>query len=421
MNVFIDILRVLLVPLLTLLLVLGPAHAEPAEELSAVEAALAATTEKQAALVQQMAEAIRAQEDASTRLVDLAKTAAGQEAFLAAVQKKLAALQRDNATALLALASKREAMSKLLAGLQRLEQNPPPALVVAPDDVLLALRGAMLFGTVIPDLRQQTDALRRALGEVETIKLALEGEQRRSADALAALEQTRRDIAAMVAERQEAAETLARALDGERARSEQLVSQAKTLKELVAALATAKAQDAARLEQEEDAKAAALALAEAQRRKALERPAMRFSESRGKLNFPVAGEIWRSFGADNGLEGTTAGVFLTTQSRAQVLSPVDGVIEFAGNFRSYDQVVIVNPGEGYLVLLAGMNEITGLQGQSIRAGEPLGVMGDKPAPLQLVADLAQVKTPVLYVEFRKKNEPVDPTPWWNDRRKEAMR
>jgi septal ring factor EnvC (AmiA/AmiB activator) len=148
---------------------------------------------------------------------------------------------------------------------------------------------------------------------------------------------------------------------------------------------------------------------------------MIFSESKGRLDFPVQGQVWKAFGTDNGLDGKTQGVFLSSQVKAQVLSPVDGTVEFAGEFRSYDQVVIINPGEGYLVLLAGMAEITAEPGQSVRAGEPVGNMGEKPAPLQLVADLAKLDNPVLYVEFRKKNEPVDPAPWWADRKREAMR
>ena len=59
------------------------------------------------------------------------------------------------------LAEKQEVLSELLAGLQRLEQNPPPALVVEPDDVLAALRGAMMFGTIVPELRGEAEILAR--------------------------------------------------------------------------------------------------------------------------------------------------------------------------------------------------------------------------------------------------------------------
>lgn len=381
---------------------------DPARDLASLEEQLAAAKASQAALVRRMVDAIRAQETASAKLVDLAATARQQETALDKAAARLEKLQTDNARAMLALARKRETLSKLLAGLQRLEQNPPPALVVAPDDVLGALRGAMMFGAVIPDLRRDMEELRAALADVERIKAALQDEKQKSADALAALATTRDEMTAAVAERQKAAAVIASALAGERARAEALTAETATLKDLVAAL-------------ERDRLEAARLAAEDARQKALARPSIAFAKALGQLDYPVQGKIWRGFGADNGLDGKTSGIFLTAQAKAQVLSPVDGTIAFAGPFHSYDQLVIINPGDGYLVLLAGMHEITAGQGQTVRAGEPVGIMGEKPAGMLLAADLTTAASPVLYVEFRKRNEPVDPTPWWRGGGKEAMR
>lgn len=405
---------------------------DPAQDLQALEQQLAETKAAQAALVRRMVEAIRAQEEASAKLVELGATARQQEAALAKTGARLDKLQSDNAKALLALARKRESLSKLLAGLQRLEQNPPPALVVAPDDVLRALRGAMMFGAVIPDLRRDMEELRDALKEVEAIRTALQAEKQKSAEALAALDSTRTSIAATVAERQAAAAAIVEALSGERAKSQALSAQAGTLKDLVAALERDRLAEAKRQKEEAEARARAeaerLARAEAERlaaeearQKAQARPAIAFAKALGQLDYPVEGKLWRGFGADNGMDGKTSGIFLAAQAKAQVFSPVDGTVEFAGPFHSYDQLVIINAGDGYLVLLAGMHEITAGQGQSIRAGEPVGIMGDRPAKMLLAADLTTAASPVLYVEFRKRNEPVDPSPWWRGGGKEAMR
>jgi septal ring factor EnvC (AmiA/AmiB activator) len=405
---------------------------DPAKDLQVLEQQLADTKAAQATLVRRMVEAIRAQEEASAKLVELGATARQQEAALAKAGARLDKLQADNAKALLALARKREALSKLLAGLQRLEQNPPPALVVAPDDVLQALRGAMMFGAVIPDLRRDMEELRDALREVEAIRTALQAEKQKSAEALAALDSTRASIAATVAERQAAAAEIVEALSGERAKSQALSAQAGTLKDLVAALERDRLAEARRQRDEAEARARAeaerLARAEAvrlaaeeARQTALAKPPIAFAKALGQLDYPVEGKLWRGFGADNGLDGKTSGIFLAAQAGAQVLSPVDGTVEFAGPFHSYDQLVIINAGDGYLVLLAGMHEITAGQGQSIHAGEPVGIMGDRPAKMLLAADLTTAAAPVLYVEFRKKNEPVDPSPWWRGGGKEAMR
>ena len=210
-------------------------------------------------------------------------------------------------------------------------------------------------------------------------------------------------------------------LQDERATSEALAKRAKTLRELVAGLEAAKAEVAAKMAAEEQLRLVAEAEAERRHQDALAKTAMVFSQGKGRLNYPLQGTIHRRFGVDNGLGGQLEGDLLLTAQGAQVLSPVDGRIEFAGRFRSYDQLVIINPGEGYLVLLAGMTEITAYPGQSVRAGEPVGTMGDRPAALALAGDLTHLGAPVLYVEFRKKNRSIDPGPWWVAGRKEAMR
>ena len=109
------------------------------------------------------------------------------------------------------------------------------------------------------------------------------------------------------------------------------------------------------------------------------------------------------------------------RTAAQVTAPVDGKVEFAGPFRSYGQLLILNPGEGYLVLLAGMSQISAEIGQTVRAGEPLGTMGDGPSSVTLLGDQVQEARPVLYIEFRNNGEAVDSAPWWIGGMKEARK
>jgi septal ring factor EnvC (AmiA/AmiB activator) len=66
-----------------------------------------------------------------------------------------------------------------------------------------------------------------------------------------------------------------------------------------------------------------------------------------------------------------------------------------------------------------MDQILAEPGQVIRAGEPVGIMGEKPAPLAVASGLTSQSTPVLYIEFRKNGNPVDPSPWWAANRQEA--
>ena len=100
---------------------------------------------------------------------------------------------------------------------------------------------------------------------------------------------------------------------------------------------------------------------------------------------------------------------IETRYAAQITSPCDGWVVYAGEFRSYGQLLIINAGGGYHVLLAGLSQIDVRSGQFVLAAEPVGTMsgGQKNTPSS-----AQISGPVLYVEFRKDGRPIDPDPWW---------
>ncbi len=108
------------------------------------------------------------------------------------------------------------------------------------------------------------------------------------------------------------------------------------------------------------------------------------------------------------------GDMVATQSAAIVTAPSDGSVLYAGPFRSYGQLLILNAGDGYHVVLAGMSRISVALGQSVLAGEPIGAMGE--TRLASASDEpGENAAPELYVEFRKDGKPVDPAPWWADR------
>ena len=140
-------------------------------------------------------------------------------------------------------------------------------------------------------------------------------------------------------------------------------------------------------------------------------PAVSFANAKGLLPLPVNGEQTISFGGADGLGGKAQGISIRTRSEAQVSSPVDGWIVYAGPFRSYGQLLIINAGDGYHVLLAGMERINVQLGQFVLAGEPVAAMASQRLASAGAADLGAVQ-PVLYVEFRKDGASIDPAPWW---------
>jgi murein hydrolase activator len=403
-----------------LALLQGVAHAQtadPATELGQVEQSLKDSSDKQSSLVTDIETATKAQAEISDKLIVLAKTLEGQQTAVQIADKKLQKLSAESIVIRSTLAEKQDQLSELLAGLQRLEQNPPPALVVEPQNILQALRGAMMFGAVVPEMRDQAQDLQNNLHRLETIKTETEDTKKSQEQALAALALSQTELIKLQAEKKALAINSAKDLEAEKLRATDLAKQAKNLKQLLAALEEEKK----KAEAVKTAEAKALEETERKKREALMRPMMVFTQNKGKIEYPVQGDKLKQFGDDNGLGGTLDGLAIASAPDARVISPVDGRVEFAGPFRSYGQLLILNVGEGYLVLLAGMNQISAEIGQSIRAGEPLGQMGKGPSSVALIGSETNNAQPVLYIEFRKNNDPVDPSTWWVGGRKEAMK
>jgi septal ring factor EnvC (AmiA/AmiB activator) len=144
-----------------------------------------------------------------------------------------------------------------------------------------------------------------------------------------------------------------------------------------------------------------------------------FASAKGLLALPVNGVKLREFGGSDGVGGVEKGISLATRSGAQVTTPCDGWVVYAGPFRSYGQLLILNAGGGYHVLIAGMGRISVNIGQFVLTGEPVATMGTTSQVASILATNAS--QPVLYIEFRKDGTPIDPGPWWAANEGEKVR
>ena len=120
----------------------------------------------------------------------------------------------------------------------------------------------------------------------------------------------------------------------------------------------------------------------------------------GAMTQPARGKLVQRFGQDTKTGSSAKGATFETRLRAQVVAPFDGKVVFAGPFKGYGQILIIQHGDAYHTLLAGMARVDAALGQLLLAGEPIGVMGSQEAGTR------------LYVEVRRKGQPVNPLPWF---------
>lgn len=395
-------------------------------ELKAIEERLAGNAEARARLEAEMA-GIRADRSRLNQaLLDATARAQAAEGRIAGLEQRLSLLQTSETAIRRSLESRRGLIGEVLAALQRIGRRPPPAVLVRPEDILEAVRASMLLGAVVPDLRQEIAILGTDLAELVRLRERIADERKAIAGEMEELAGERRRLASLIEARRERETSAARDIETQRAAGGELAAQARTLRDLVERIekdisAATRAAEAARRALEAETQEQRQRMAQlAFRDPARLAPKAAFQELRGMLPLPVAGSQLRGFGATDEVGGATRGISLSTRPNAVVSSPSDGWVVYAGPFRSFGQLLILNAGNGYYILLAGMQRIDVSLNQFVLAGEPVAVMGETAAAAATNVG-AGAGEPVLYVEFRKDGVSIDPTPWWTKSQGEKVR
>jgi septal ring factor EnvC (AmiA/AmiB activator) len=404
---------------------------EAKQKLDQTEQSLQSNRAKEQGLAQDLAALVEERAKLNNDLIEAGKRVQASEAQLSETEAKLAELTEQVAVIQNSITERKEAIVKMLSAMQRMGRTPPPALVTRRDDALAVVRSAMLLADVFPELKYQADNLARELEGLVSLENGIRDQrdaEKRETERLLA---ERAGLDRLLEEkRRAAAQGEAELADIRRVASEQ--AQAVTdLNELIERLdeqiarvevaqydAEIAAERALRAREQQQALATpdnenVVEIKPASTRVAFAspdrlKPAMPFEAAKGTLRLPAQGKRVRRFGDPDPAGSALKGISLQTRDEARITAPADGWVVYAGEFRSYGQLLIINAGGGYHILLAGMSRIDVSLGQFVLAGEPIAVMGNSVAPTQGDDN----SRPVLYVEFRKDGRPIDPDPWW---------
>jgi murein hydrolase activator len=386
---------------------------EHEQKLEALRAEQRRTLENEARLKREIESIGDDRRKLNQQLIESAARVTGVEERIAQGQERLRPLDDREQALRTSLEQRRGVIAEVLAALQRIGRQAPPGLMIRAEDALQSVRSAMMLGAVLPEMRMQAEALASDLAELVGLRKQIADERDRLARDLLVLADERQRLSMLIEERQRRQTEAEQALGEERRRAGELARQAENLNQLIV-----------KLEQGPDSAARnARAGRSGDERKAEGRPdlaalkdpgrlspAIAFASAKGMLPLPVNGVRIREFGAPDGLGGTEKGLSIAARSGGQITAPCDGWVVYAGPFRNYGQLLILNAGGGYHVLLAGMERISVDLGQFVVTGEPVAVMGGGAQAAAAIA--GGTSQPVLYVEFRKDGVPVDPGPWW---------
>jgi len=370
-------------------------------------------------LEEKTARLAREQERLRLRAIEIAREVQVREATLTSTEDRLRQLLSEENGLLKELKERQSALSSILAALQLMERNKPPALVVRPNDAVNAARTAMLLGSVLPKLQSQADNLGRELQALVSLRQGILDQREQLARDRESLGSEQLRLSELVQKKKQLELAANREMQRERRKLTQLANRARDLESLVR-----------NIDQYERNKAPGdqvVSLSPASTPSALPRAIPRQSgfnrnlqDVKGKLRPPVTGTVVRRFREKDRMGRPSDGVTLRTQPGAQVVAPFDSTIMFAQPYRGYGQLLILSTGDGYHFVLAGMTKIYGVEGQKLLEGEPVGVMGASEEDVQVLdvprgtgtGDTMTVNAgPDLYFEIRQNSKPINPLPW----------
>ena len=357
---------------------------------------------KTAAAAQSKAEKIAA-ELAGAKQKTVAAAAAVQEyeASLSNLEKELGALEDEQAAVKAKLDERFTQMQTLTASLEILAKSPTEAIFSAPLPPQDMAKSAVLMRGTIPVLESVSKDLRAELIRLSSLKMAIKAKRAQIKMAYKGLDEKHRRLTALLDAKKQEEKKLLGLTETAKERIAELSKKAKNIEDILKANAARKLK-----EQQEREKAEAAKKAEAMNLRKYIAPTKGdksalsgdFAKAKGFISMPVTGSISSRFDEINQNGMHNKGITIRTRAGAQVISPYDGTVIFAGFLKGYGKLLIIEHSGNYFTTLAGLGQIDTEEGQSLLAGEPVGTM-------------EQRGTPDLYMELRKADTPINPLPW----------
>jgi murein hydrolase activator len=366
-------------PVLALLVALL-AGAVPAQTPSAADQGAAASRALLSAI-----EGLEAAKSGKDQVAALTDTIQAYEQGLGTLREALRLATIRETALLLRFEAKRDRVSRLIGVLSGMGPDPSPLLLLHPSGPLGTARSGMMLAEVTPALQAEVEVIRDELAEVAALRQLQHSAAETLQRGLIAAQAARTTLSQAMAARQ----ALPRRFSADPARLALMIADADTLDALTTGLAPDLNADGGMAD---------------------------FGAARGRLPLPVLGQILRRAGEADAAGVTRPGLVIATRPQALVTAPWPGTIRYLGPFLDYGNVMILEPGPGYLLVLAGLGTMYGEVGEVVGAGAPLGLMGGADASGDLVADMRNPSgangSETLYMELRQGGQPVDPGDWF---------
>jgi septal ring factor EnvC (AmiA/AmiB activator) len=355
------------------LLFMPSAHASNKQTLTELQSKLQTERQQQDTLKQQLSTAQGDFESTRKNLITLSHDLQSNEKTLSALEDKITKLQTEESALNTKMQSDYGSMGNLILALERIRRMPTETLIIRPGAPLETAESAILLRSILPGINARADQMAKDVKQLQSVRKTLEDDKTKALKTAQDLKDQKKDLQAMLDKRAAFYKQTKSAYDDQSASVAKIAAEAQSLEQLVSKIK----------EQPQE-------------------PSRRLSSFRipgGSWIAPVQGKIMIHFGQRDQIGAASEGLRISGRSGALVTAPVSGIVRYAGSFRSYGNMVIIEHAGDLHSLISGLSRIDARVGENISAGEPVGTLPATGAD----------GPPTLYYELRHNGKPVDPS------------
>lgn len=325
--------------------------------------------------------------DTQKNLVGIAKDIKTNEDRLNVLDKRIVANRKEQGEIEARLKKDKHSIGNLVLALERLDRTPPEAILARPGAPLETAQSAMLLQSILPNIYGRAEALKKDLARLDTLLKDLQKDQEDIKVTAADLAAKQKDISGLLKKRKGLYAQTRSDLDAQNAALREISARAQNLQDLVSKIE----------EREKEVETARIAAMDEPVRAA--KPRATPIPKSGSAQLPIAGMILTGYKQTDDIGAESQGLTIQGRPSGIVVSPMGGVVRYAGYFKNYGEIIIVEHQKDYHSLIAGLSRIDTVVGQSVAAGEPVGTLS---------RSSSDGGNPTLYYELRLKGVPVNP-------------
>lgn len=302
------------------------------------------------------------------------------EQRIANLEVKKSALEDD-------LKTDRSAIAKLILALERIRRTPPEAMLARPDSPYKTAQTAMLMGSIIPSVNRHAQKLNNNLETLERVTIDLESERLTLHKVSKDLKEQQERLYSLIDKRKMLFTKTNNDIAARKVSIQKISLQAKNLVDLVERIKENERKEIERKEKER------------KKLKVISRhkPSRKVIDS-GTSKLPISGIVRIGYKQNDQLGAKSKGLTIEGRTGAIVIAPMNGTIQFAGMFKRYGNIIIIEHANGFHSLIAGLDKINSVIGEHVKSGEPIGILPNS----------SLIPRPTLYYELRKNGKAINP-------------